>query len=171
MWSTIPMPQLPVVAVLLSPSDGSFILYRPWQFLSLLAVLFSTVVFAQDTAAPRYVADIELQTEADLDELLSRAEQLLVQGDVAQGETAAVTLVLHGPVLRALLKPNYLKSKKTVDLAASLSALGIVEFKACRSWLGENELDEAQLQPFVSTVSFGPAEVGRLVREQGYIYF
>ena len=146
-------------------------MYRLWQTLPLLVSLLSPLAFSQDNATTRYVADIELQTEADLDEILSRAEQLLVQGEVAQGETAAVTLVLHGPVLRALLKPNYLKSKKTVDLAASLSALGIVEFKACRSWLGENELDESQLQPFVSTVSFGPAEVGRLVREQGYIDF
>ena len=165
------MPQPPVVAVLLSPYSGSLIVYRLWQTLPLLVSLLSPLAFSQDNATTRYVADIELQTEADLDEILSRAEQLLVQGEVAQGETAAVTLVLHGPVLRALLKPNYLKSKKTVDLAASLSALGIVEFKACRSWLGENELDESQLQPFVSTVSFGPAEVGRLVREQGYIDF
>ena len=64
------MPQPPVVAVLLSPSDGSFILYRPWRFLPLLVLLFSTLVFAQDTAALRYVAVIELQTVADLDELL-----------------------------------------------------------------------------------------------------
>ncbi len=83
----------------------------------------------------------------------------------------ALTLVLHGPVLRSLLRPNYIQSKPMVDQAATLSALGVVELKACLTWMGENGLHTGDLQPFVQTVSLGPVEVGRLIRDEGYLYF
>lgn len=44
---------------------------------------------------------------------------------------AKVTLVLHGPVLKSLLRENYLQNKNLVDQAASLSALGVIDVKAC----------------------------------------
>jgi len=103
--------------------------------------------------------------------LLTRAETLFLEGRIGQDGETPVVLVLHGPVLRALLKPNYASSKVLVDRAASLSALGVVDVKACRSWMGDNGVDEAQLQPFVQSVSYGPAEVSRLIREQGFITF
>lgn len=144
------------------------------QFLGLLGLAFALAVAADEPGrvdAQRYVADIELQSESDLDELLGRAEQLLVEGKLGQGGAATVILVVHGPVLRALMKPNYSASKALVDKAASLTALGVIEIKACQSWLGENGLSEAQLQPFVGLVPFGPSETRRLVKEQDYIFF
>ena len=71
-----------------------------------------------------YVVDIELQTVEEFSQLLERAEQLLLAGTVVQDDVAEVTFVLHGPVLRNLLRQNYLDNKRTVDLAASLSAMG-----------------------------------------------
>lgn len=139
--------------------------------LLLLLGWVGVAALAQDGDEIRYVADIELQTEADLDALLLRAEQLFVAGELRQDQGAGLTIVLHGPVLRSLLRRNYLGSKAMVDRAASLSALGVVAFNACQSWMGANDVDAAGLQPFVSPVPYGSGEVQRLVREQGYIYF
>lgn len=146
----------------------------PAGCLALLVFWFACATGLADEISveePLYVVDIELETVEDLRQLLERAEQLLAQGRVAVEGQAAVTFVLHGPVVRSLLRQNYLANKRTVDLAASLSALGVVDLKACRTWMGGNRVDETQLQPFVQTVAFGPGEVRRLVREQGYIYF
>ena len=126
--------------------------------------------FAQaDSAA--YVADIELQTEAELTDLLQRADRLLLEEGVDPDGAARVNFVLHGPVLRALLRDNYAIHKPTVDLAASLSALGMVEFQACRTWMDSNGLQPERLQPFVRTVAYGSGEVNRLLREEGRLSF
>ncbi|WP_165787138.1 hypothetical protein [Pseudohalioglobus lutimaris] len=140
--------------------------------LVLLGCILPLALWAADDKppAPRYVADIELQTDADLSALLSRAEQLLIDGELSQ-QDGALVLVLHGPVLRSLLRPNYARNKTLVNQAASLSALGLLEVKACRTWMGANGVNEEQLQPFVKVVSYGAGEVTRLVEQQGYIAF
>ncbi len=145
------------------------------RFVFLLGLLFTGAALAQlPTLAAaddlRYVADIEVETEEDLSELLTRAGKLFLDGRVKQ-EDGAVVLVLHGPVLNSLLRPNYAQSQAVVNQAASLVALGVLEIKACRSWLGNNGVEEEQLQPFVGVVSYGPAEVTRLVEDEGYIFF
>ena len=136
-----------------------------------LAILIHLPAAAQGAPGERFVVDIELQTTDEFNAILTRAEQLLVQGVAPQDGGAAVTFVLHGPVIRDLLRPNYLDNKDMVDLAASLSALRVVSIKACRAWMGSNNVDEGELQPFVETVSYGPAEARRLVNEESYIYF
>jgi intracellular sulfur oxidation DsrE/DsrF family protein len=129
-------------------------------------------LWGQDPAPgeTRYVADIELETTAEFGELLRRASQLLAEGVVAQDGEAKVAFVLHGPVVRDLLRQNYLQNREVVDLAASLSALQVIEIKACQTWMGSNGVNEADLQPFVETVSFAPGEVQRLA-EKNYIQF
>ncbi len=93
--------------------------------LSLAMVLaFATMAQEATPQEQHYVADIELQTVEEFRQLLERAEQLLLEGAVSGGDEAEVTFVLHGPVVRNLLRQNYLANKKTVDLAASLSAMG-----------------------------------------------
>ncbi len=149
-------------------------IYRPAGLFSLLlAMLLVLPVLAQDTALDdqHFVVDIELQTVGEFRQLLERAEQLLLEGMVPQDNVAKVTFVLHGPVLRNLLRQNYLDNKRTVDLAASLSAMGVIDVKACRTWMGSNSVDEKDLQPFVEAVPYGPAEVQQLVEERNYIYF
>ncbi len=142
------------------------------RYLILLGLILSIPALGQQAVqtSSRFVADIELETEADLSELLSRAGQLFLEGKVRQ-EDGAVVLVLHGPVLNSLMKPNYAQSQAVVNQAASLAALGVLEVKACRSWMGQNGMDEEDLQPFVEVVSYGPSEVSRLVREEGYLFF
>ncbi len=118
-----------------------------------------------------YVVDIELQTIDDLRQLLERTNQLMLDGKLSSDGEPAVVFVLHGPVLRNLLRTNYLDNKTTVDRAASLSALGVVDMRACRTWLTGNDVDEQDLQPFIQTVSYGPSEIERLMKERNYIYF
>jgi intracellular sulfur oxidation DsrE/DsrF family protein len=143
------------------------------SLLPCVALVFALAAMAQETTPDErhYVADIELQTVEEFRQLLERAEQLLLEGAVSPGEVAEVTFVLHGPVVKNLLRQNYLANKKTVDLAASLSALGVIEVKACRTWMGGHGVNEEDLQPFVETVAYGPAEVQRLAKEKNYIYF
>ena len=138
-----------------------------------LALLLTAVARAEEPVDSRqlFVADFELQSTEQFRETLRRAEQLMVKGVAPQDGEARVTFVLHGPVIRNLLRENYLENKELVDLAASLSALDVIEIKACQTWMGSHRVDEAQLQPFVGTVPYGAAEVERLVREEDYIYF
>lgn len=135
--------------------------------------MFLALTAIAEEAAPDgqyYVVDIELQNVEDFSHLLERAEQLLLAGAVPQDDVPKVTFVLHGPVLRNLLRQNYLDNKRTVDLAASLSAMGVIDVKACRTWMGGNGVNEEDLQPFIETVAYGPSEVQRL-QQKNYIYF
>lgn len=119
----------------------------------------------------RYVVDIELQNSAQLMELLERANQLLLDGVAEQAGGATVAFVLHGPVIRDLLRQNYPANRDLVDLAASLSALQVVDIKVCRTWMGGNAVDEADLQPFVEPVNLAASEVRRLRQESKYLDF
>lgn len=118
-----------------------------------------------------YVTAITLHTTAELHTVLQRADQLLAEGVALQSDPATVTFILHGPEVISLLRKNYLQNKATVDLAARLSALGVVEIKACKTWMGGHSVAEEDLQPFVGTVTYGPGEVLRLVEEEDYLYF
>jgi len=144
------------------------------RFLVALAIsLLLPLAHAQD--APRadayFVADIELQTGAELAQLLHRAEQFLALGEPLPEGGAKLTLVLHGPVLRNLLRDNYLSNKALVDTAASLSALEVIDVKACNTWMANNGISPDRLQPFVEVIDYGPAEVKRLVEDRHYLFF
>jgi uncharacterized protein len=141
--------------------------------LSALALLFCLAVvpvFADESEA-RYIAEIRLHTAAEFHSVLMRAEQLLATGALPVASPVPVTFVLHGPEVRILLRQNYLENKSTVDLAAALSALGVVDIKACETWMGGEGISAEELQPFVTTVAYGPAEIKRLVEEAKYLYF
>ncbi len=137
---------------------------------TVLGVLLCPPAFAEAQQS-RYLAEMELHTAEELHGVLVRAEQLLADGALSLDAPVPVTFVLHGPEVRILLRQNYLANKSTVDLAASLSALGVVEIKACETWLGGNRIAVEQLQPFVGTVSYAPTEIRRLVKDEGYLYF
>ena len=141
--------------------------------LSLVLLLWASIAVSQEPAidGPRYVADVELQTTAEFAELLNRASQLMVDDVAGQGGGARVTFVLHGPVIRDLLRQNYPANREVVNIAASLSALEVVEIKVCRTWMGMNAIDEADLLPFAEPVNLASSEVQRLRREQSYLDF
>ena len=135
-----------------------------------MGLLLCWPVVAQENH-PRHIVEIELHTADELYSLLLRAEQLLSDGALALNDTAPVTFVLHGPEVRVLLRQNYLENKVAVDLAASLSALGVVDIKACETWMGGGGIAVEDLQPFVGTVAYGPAEINRLLEEENYLSF
>lgn len=136
-------------------------------------LLLACATTAQEISleSPTYVAAIELHTSAELFSVLERADQLLMDGVAPQSEPATVTFVLHGAEVISLLRQNYRQNKTMVDLAARLSALGVVEIMACETWMGGNGVAGEDLQPFVKTVSYGSEEIRRLVEEEGYLYF
>ena len=119
----------------------------------------------------RYLAEIELHTAQEMQAILQRTEELLVQGVIPLDGEPRVAFVLHGPEVYILLRQNYLANKAVVDRAASLSALGVVEIKACETWMGSKGIDPDELQPFVATIPYGPAEEQRLVKRENYIRF
>jgi len=137
----------------------------------LLPLLASQAQAQATEAEARYIADVELHTAAELATLLQRAESLVLDGELPLDGVPRVAFVLHGPEVRVLLRQSYRENKDLVDLAASLSALGVVEIKACETWMGGQRVDPESLQPFVQTVPYGPAEERRLVKKEGYIRF
>ncbi|MEE8057720.1 MAG: hypothetical protein V3T17_07800 [Pseudomonadales bacterium] len=126
---------------------------------------------AQEQPPPRYLARIEVHTIAELNKLLTRAEQLFNSGNFNPGIDTPVAFILHGSEARSLLTPHYLQNKELVDLAARLSAFKVVEIKVCKTWMEGQSLDEELLPPFIATVPFGPAEERRLMQKQHYVYF
>ena len=169
------MQQRLVVVVPLSQYKRNFFGATAWPgfFLLSYALLLGAVVNtqAQTSTEPRYLVAIELHTQAELMQALRRSEQLLNEGILSQHSPSPVQFVLHGPEARILLLENYSRYKETVDLAARLSAFGVVDLKVCETWMGGNRVDVEQLPAFVGTVPYGPAEKRRLMEDQEYIYF
>jgi intracellular sulfur oxidation DsrE/DsrF family protein len=132
-----------------------------------LLMLLSTHALAQ--SGPRYLANIELHTTAELFDVLQRSEMLFDDGELAQ--QSPVAIVLHGAEARAFLRKDYSQNKSLVNLAAKLTALGAVDIQVCEVWMGSQSLDAKKLQPFVGIVTYGPSEIRRLVAEENYIYF
>lgn len=61
--------------------------------------------------------------------------------------------------------------KAVVDLAARLSAFNVVDIRVCETSAKGLGLDLDTLFPFVDTVTYGPAEVVRLIEIEKYQYF
>jgi len=128
---------------------------------------------SQIAVAPQqngFLARIELNSPDDVQRALQRADrQFEIHGDLA--DSPPLAFVLHGPEVAIFFRDNYAQYKPIVDLAARLSALGVIELKVCRTRMGVLGRDPAALFPFVGTVPFGPAEVERLLKEENFIYF
>ena len=137
----------------------------------LLAVAWPAGAQTTEAAGQRYLAEIEVHTADEMLSILQRTEDLLRQGAIPLDGDPRVAFVLHGPEVYVLLRQNYFDNKEVVDRAASLSALGVVEIMACETWMGSKGIDPDELQPFVATVPYGPAEERRLVKEENYLRF
>lgn len=123
---------------------------------------------ADGTVAPRYLADIEVHSAAELESILQRADDLNNAGELDAGEP--IVFVLHGKEGKVFLRDRYDDNKDLVDLAARLSALRVVDVRVCERWMGWQRIQVEELQPFITTVPSGPAEIDRLM-DEGYVYF
>ena len=160
-----------MAAALLSQfKHGSF--HLPLNLFSWFAalLLLAAGAFAQEPA-PRYLVEIELHTEAELLSALRRSEQLLDEGILGVNSAHPVRFLLHGPEVRMLLLQNYARHKEVVDLAARLSAFGVVNIQVCETWMGGQRISKSELPPFIDTIPYAPAEERRLMREENYVYF
>lgn len=117
-----------------------------------------------------YLARIMMDSPEDLEKALKRAEELYERG-IVSSEDNPLAFVIHGPEVRIFFKDNYQKYKSIVDLAAKLSAFNVVDVRVCETRMSTFGENPNVLPPFVDTVHFGPAEVERLVAEEGYLYF
>ncbi len=121
-------------------------------------------------SAPGYVARIGLDDPAQVEAALLRAESYYLSSGL-DSRLPPLVLVLHGSEVGIFFRENYLRYKPVVDLAARLSAFGVVAIKVCKTRIKHLGLNENNLYPFVGTVPFGPAELERLTNNEGYVYF
>lgn len=112
---------------------------------------------------------VQLHTAEELRSLLSRAEQI-ANGEAEYNTDEPIALVLHGQEIEIFKRSNYRDNKELVDLAARLDAFNVVDLKVCQRWMGENNLSEGDLPPFLEAVPFGGDEVRRL-QGVGYAFF
>lgn len=117
-----------------------------------------------------YLARIQLNSPAEVEAALLRAEQIYLQGELAK-DVGPVAFVLHGPEVAIFFRDNYSRFKPIIDLAARLSAFQVIEVKVCETRMGVLGRDRSELFPFVGTVPFGPREVQQLLENEQYVYF
>ena len=164
----------PVVVVLHSLSDSHRIV-----FAALLLCLLSLSVAAQSPSEPPssssssatgYLARIFNDSPEEVAEALKRAESLYLDGKLPT-DANPIAIVLHGPEVEIFFKDKYEEYKNIVDLAARLSAFGVVDVRVCETQSGIMGRSRTSIHPFIGTVPFGPTEVKRLLEQQNYVYF
>lgn len=151
-------------------------------FMPLFLVALLLAVFTMNTAAQEndvlpessnangYVARILNDSPEEVADALSRAEKLYANGELPQGANP-ISIILHGPEVEIFFKDKYDEYKKIVDLAAKLSAFGVVDVRVCETRTGVMGRDRSSVHSFIGTVPFGPSEVKRLLDQQSYVYF
>ena len=143
-------------------------------FALLLVSTSAAVAFAQtdaDTINPGgYLARIFSDSPDEVAKALARAEKLYLDGQLPV-DAKPIAIVLHGPEVEIFFKDNYQDYKDIVDLAARLSAFGVVDVRVCETQTGIMGRDRSSVHHFIGTVTFGPTEVKRLLDQQNYVYF
>lgn len=117
-----------------------------------------------------YLARIQQDSPEDVKRALLRAEELYIENEIPEG-FPPIAIVLHGPEVAIFFKQNYKIYKPIVDLAARLTAFGVIDVSVCQTRMGVLGQDPSGLFPFVKTVPFGPLEVERLLNQKEYVYF
>lgn len=154
-------------------------LFKPTVILSrvllLITLIFPIDILAQapfspDSGADGYVARLLNDSPEEVASALSRVEKLYGEGKLSQ-EANPISIILHGPEVEIFFKDNYEEYKKIVDLAAKLSAFGIVDVRVCETQTGIMGRSRSSIHSFIGTVPFGPTEVKRLLDQQNYVYF
>ncbi|MEO0443134.1 MAG: DsrE family protein [Pseudomonadota bacterium] len=146
-----------------------------WCLLSLSAIAQPPIAQAPLDApsannASGYLARILNDSPEEVAEALERAEALYLEGKFPT-EANPIAIVLHGPEVEIFFKDKYEEYKNIVDLAARLSAFGVVDVRVCETQSGIMGRSRNSIHPFIGTVPFGPTEVKRLLEQQNYVYF
>ena len=117
-----------------------------------------------------YLARILNDSPEEVADALQRAEELYLEGKFPV-DANPIAIVLHGPEVEIFFKDNYDEYKNIVDLAARLSAFGVVDVRVCETQTGILGRSRSSIHSFIGTVPFGPTEVKRLLTQQNYVYF
>ena len=137
------------------------------RFLRLLPLLLAVPAAALQSAEEKgYVFSVTVSSPQQLDVVLDRAEDLRALFDPEQHSRIAI--VLHGAELQMFQKRNYSLNQSTVDRARLLDEDKIIDIKACQTMMRELEIDQNELPSFIEQVPFAPAEIERLVKEEGF---
>ena len=129
------------------------------------------LLWAQDSVnAGGYLARIYNDSPEEVARALKRAELLYDEGKLF-ASSDPIIILLHGPEVEIFFKDNYEEYKTIVDLAARLSAFGVVDVRVCETQTGILGRSRSSVHSFIGTVPFGPTEVKRLLEQQNYVYF
>jgi intracellular sulfur oxidation DsrE/DsrF family protein len=128
------------------------------------AVLPKDLISLQDL----YMIRIRDHSKAEISTAIKRIEAVTIMA-VSKGELSPVKLVLSGDELRLFLRAGYGGQQNLVDRVARLESLGVLEVKACETWMRSQGVTPTDIMPFIETVPYGPDEVKRLT-EEGYHY-
>ncbi len=144
-------------------------------FFTVAALFFSVLAVAQTEEpeqlnADGYLARILNDSPDEVADALKRAEMLYLDGKLPASANP-IAIVLHGPEVEIFFKDKYDEYKNIVDLAARLSAFGVVDVRVCETQTGILGRSRSSIHPFIGTVPFGPTEVKRLLNQQSYVYF
>ena len=120
--------------------------------------------------ADGYVARILNDSPEEVANALERVEKLYSEGRLPQGANP-IAIILHGPEVEIFFKDNYEEYKRIVDLAARLSAFGVVDVRVCETQSGIMGRSRSSIHSFIGTVPFGPTAVKQLLDQQNYVYF
>ena len=165
------MPQVGFIPAWLGCFAPSFFLLVFFHLTVLAGEGVQLQVEAPQSAVPGYIVRIDQNKPEEVEAALLRAEAFYLESSPLLLKSPPIALVLHGPEVEIFFRENYKRYKNIVDLAARLTAFQVVDIKICRTRLRFLEQDEASLVPFVGTVAFGPDEIARLTKEEGYVRF
>jgi uncharacterized protein len=140
-----------------------------WKSLLITGVLLIATLLMQPVAyAEGQFIDIAPKTRHEVQLILDTLDASIAQ---QQTDLPPIVMMLHGDEAHRFLRRNYAANRDLIDQAAKLAAYKVVKVQICATWMANNNYDEKELFPFVSTVPFGAAELERLASEEGYTEF
>ena len=119
-----------------------------------------------DPDSPGYVFGVTVNTAAQLDVILDRADSLRELFDPEQH--GRIAIVLHGNELQLFQKENYAANMSIVDRARLLDQENIIDIKACQTMMRVLEIEQSELPDFIEQVPLAPVEIKRLQQEHGF---
>ena len=158
-------------AAVAHPSPSNLVTSRLLPLTWLLLALWAGLTSAQESAnANGYLARINNDSPEEVADALKRAEMLYLDGKFP-ADSNPIAIILHGPEVEIFFKDNYEEYKTIVDLAARLSAFGVVDVRVCEVQTRIMGRERSSVYSFIGTVAFGPTEVKRLLEQRNYVYF